>query len=41
MRIKKDKRDLYNFEVEEEKERKKKRKKNKKIDDTKKVRKSG
>ena len=39
MRIKKDKRDLYNFEVEEEKERKKKRKKNKKIDDTKKVRK--
>ncbi|MFR7874521.1 MAG: cell division protein FtsQ/DivIB [Christensenellales bacterium] len=39
MRIKKDKRDLYNFEVEEEKEKKKKRKKNKKIDDTKKVRK--
>ena len=40
MRIKKDKRDLYDFEVEEEKERKKKkRKKNKKIDDTKKVRK--
>lgn len=40
MRIKKDKRDLYDFEVEEEKERKKKKKKkNKKIDDTKKVRK--
>ena len=39
MRIKKDKRDLYNFEVEEEKERKKKRKKIKKIEDTKKVRK--
>ena len=34
MRIKKDKRDLYNFEVEEEKERKKKRKKNKKIYET-------